>query len=54
MISEEAALWAFIGPPQGNNPTLELVGEGSDPGAGAGGDHWHRGSRVALPTGKSS
>ena len=31
VISEEVALWAFIGPPQGNNPTLELVGEGSTP-----------------------
>jgi hypothetical protein len=31
VISEEVALWAFIGPPQGSYPTLELVGEGSDP-----------------------
>ncbi len=31
VISEEAVLWAFIGPPQGNTPTLELVGEGSTP-----------------------
>jgi hypothetical protein len=31
VISEEVALWAFVGPPQGNNPTLELVGEGSTP-----------------------
>jgi hypothetical protein len=31
VISEEVALWAFIGPPQGNDPTLELVGEGSTP-----------------------
>jgi hypothetical protein len=31
VISEEVALWAFIGPPQGSNPTLELVGEGSTP-----------------------
>ncbi len=31
VIEEEVALWAFIGPPQGNNPTLELVGEGSTP-----------------------
>ncbi len=30
-ISEEVTLWAFIGPPQGNSPTLELVGEGSTP-----------------------
>jgi len=30
-IEEEVALWAFIGPPQGNNPTLELFGEGSTP-----------------------
>jgi hypothetical protein len=31
VISEEVALWAFIGPPQGNTPTVELVGEGSTP-----------------------
>jgi hypothetical protein len=31
VISEEAVLWAFIGPPQGNTATLELVGEGSTP-----------------------
>ncbi len=31
VISEEVALWAFIGPPQGSNPTLELLGEGSTP-----------------------
>ena len=31
VISEEVALLAFIGPPQGNNPTFELVGEGSKP-----------------------
>ncbi len=31
VISEDVALWAFIGPPQGNNPTFELVGEGSTP-----------------------
>jgi hypothetical protein len=31
VISEEVALWAFIGPPRGNTPTLELVGEGSTP-----------------------
>jgi hypothetical protein len=31
VIEEEVALWAFIGPPQGNNPTLELIGEGSTP-----------------------
>jgi hypothetical protein len=31
VIEEEVALWAFIGPPQGNNPTLELLGEGSTP-----------------------
>ncbi len=31
VIEEEVALWAFIGPPLGNQPTLELVGEGSTP-----------------------
>lgn len=31
VISEEVALWAFIGPPRGNTPTVELVGEGSKP-----------------------
>jgi hypothetical protein len=31
VIEEEVALWAFIGPPEGNQPTLELVGEGSTP-----------------------
>lgn len=31
VIEEQVALWAFIGPPQGNNPTLELLGEGSTP-----------------------
>ena len=31
VISEEVELWAFIGPPRGNTPTVELVGEGSKP-----------------------
>ncbi len=31
VIEEQVALWAFVGPPQGNNPTLELLGEGSTP-----------------------
>ncbi len=31
VIEEQVALWAFIGPPQGSNPTLELLGEGSTP-----------------------
>ncbi len=31
VISEEVTLWAFIGPPRGSTPTLELVGEGSAP-----------------------
>ncbi len=31
VIEEEVTLWAFIGPPQGNNPTLELLGEGTTP-----------------------
>ncbi len=31
VISEEVSLLAFIGPPQGNYPTFELVGEGSKP-----------------------
>jgi hypothetical protein len=31
VISEEVTLLAFIGPPQGNYPTFELVGEGSKP-----------------------
>ena len=31
VIEEEVVLWAFIGPPQGSNPTLELLGEGSTP-----------------------
>jgi hypothetical protein len=30
-LSEEVTLWAFIGPPQGNTPTVELDGEGSTP-----------------------
>lgn len=31
LITEEAVLWVFIGPPRGNTPTFELVGEGSTP-----------------------
>jgi hypothetical protein len=31
VIEEEVELWAFIGPPQGNTPTLELLGEGTTP-----------------------
>jgi hypothetical protein len=31
VVTEEATLWVFVGPPSGNYPTLELVGEGSDP-----------------------
>jgi hypothetical protein len=31
VIEEEVAMWAFIGPPRGNTPTLELLGEGSTP-----------------------
>jgi hypothetical protein len=31
VIEEEVALWAFIGPPQGSSPTLELLGEGTTP-----------------------
>ncbi len=31
VVQEEAIVWAFIGPPSGNNPTIELVGEGTAP-----------------------
>ncbi|HXA54096.1 MAG TPA: hypothetical protein VNV37_04390 [Solirubrobacteraceae bacterium] len=31
VVREEVALWAFVGPPRGNDPTLELLGEGSKP-----------------------
>lgn len=31
VVGEEAVVWAFIGPPSGNNPTIELVGEGTAP-----------------------
>jgi hypothetical protein len=31
VVVEEATVWAFIGPPTGNNPTIELVGEGTTP-----------------------
>jgi hypothetical protein len=31
VIEEEVPLWVFIGPPRGNTPTLELVGEGTTP-----------------------
>jgi hypothetical protein len=31
VIAEEVTLLAFIGPPQGNEPTFELLGEGSNP-----------------------
>jgi hypothetical protein len=30
-ITEEVALWVFIGPPRGNEPTIELLGEGTAP-----------------------
>jgi hypothetical protein len=29
--SEEAAVWAFLGPPQGLNPTIEILGQGYSP-----------------------
>jgi hypothetical protein len=31
LIVEEVTLWAFVGPPQNNRPTLVLFGEGSTP-----------------------
>jgi hypothetical protein len=31
LITEEVNVWAFIGPPQNNEPTLELLGEGTTP-----------------------
>ncbi len=31
LVTEEVTVWAFIGPPQNNEPTLELLGEGSTP-----------------------
>jgi hypothetical protein len=29
--SEEATVWAFLGPPQGLNPTIEILGQGYSP-----------------------
>jgi hypothetical protein len=29
--SEEATVWAFLGPPQNGNPTIEIVGQGYTP-----------------------
>ncbi len=29
--SEEATVWAFLGPPQGLNPTIEILGQGYTP-----------------------
>jgi hypothetical protein len=29
--SEEASVWAFLGPPQGINPTIEILGQGYTP-----------------------
>jgi hypothetical protein len=31
LVAEAVTVWAFIGPPQNNEPTLELLGEGSTP-----------------------
>jgi hypothetical protein len=31
LITEDVLVWAFVGPPENNEPTLELVGEGSNP-----------------------
>jgi hypothetical protein len=31
VVGEEATVWAFIGPPTANNPTIEVVGEGTTP-----------------------
>ncbi len=31
LVAEAVTVWAFIGPPQNNEPTLELLGEGTTP-----------------------
>jgi len=31
LVAEAVTVWAFIGPPHNNEPTLELLGEGSEP-----------------------
>ena len=53
LVAEAVTVWAFIGPPQNNVPTLELLGEGSTPVPG---QVVVTGTvvPVALPTGKSS
>ncbi len=31
LITEDVLVWAFVGPPENNEPTLELLGEGFNP-----------------------
>ena len=50
-ITENATLWAFLGPPDNLQPTFEILGQGYTP-IDQGGIHRRRCSRPSAPYGE--